>query len=369
MDSNLNLLSEDVTELEASIIDVFNSLQVEAGESQLSIGEPRYVFLKALAYVFASYSALINEQLKQNFIEYAAGANLDALGKLTGTLRLNAVKSSCTVTFNRVAGTQGDILIPKHTRVTADSVIYFETRENAIIKDGQNTINIIVDALEAGSKGNGFKAGSITQIVDTIAYVKSVTNINISSGGADAESDDNYRTRIFLAPETFTVAGSKQAYIYHTKSVSSLISDVAVTSPRPGEVNIYLLLKGGVLPESELIDEVTKKISADKVRPLTDKVSVLAPIKKEYEIDMDYYLYEDKPVIPDEKVQQVVDEFIEYQKQVLGRDVNTDILIHNMQELGVKRVVIRKPPFIKVEDNQLAWNSSKKVTFKGLEIE
>lgn len=305
----------------------------------------------------------------QNFIDYASGEYLDALGKLTGTIRLQATKSLCTVRFTRVTGTSNAVLIPKGTRVTADSVIYFGTKENAEIAAGADTAQVIVEAVDAGSAANGYGVGSIKQIVDNIAYLKSVENITESTGGTDIESDESYKERIFLAPETFSVAGPKLAYVYHTKSVSSEIIDVAVVSDEPGVVKIYPLLSGGTMPGEELLHSINNKLSASDVRPLTDKVEVLEPVRKEYNIDLDYYLYEERDAIPDEKVQKVVSDYIMWQKSVLGRDINPDKLIADLQALGIKRVVIREPVFTKVESNELALCISASASFKGLEIE
>lgn len=367
--SELNLLSDNPEEIESSIINAYNALRVESGEKEITPADPIYIFLKSIAYVLSCYSALINERLMQNFIDYASGEYLDALGKLTGTIRLQATKSLCTARFQRVAGTSNAVLIPKGTRVTADSVIYFGTKENAEIAAGADTVDVIVEAVDAGSAANGYGIGSIKQIVDNVAYLKSVENITESKGGTDIESDESYKERIFLAPETFSVAGPKLAYVYHTKSVSSEIIDVAVVSDEPGVVKIYPLLTGGTMPSEELLQSINNKLSASDVRPLTDKVEVLEPVRKEYNIDLDYYLYEERDVIPDEKVQKVVSDYIMWQKSVLGRDINPDKLIADLQALGIKRVVIREPVFTKVESNELALCISASASFKGLEIE
>lgn len=367
--SELNLLSDNPQEIESSIINAYNALRLEDGEKEITPANPIYIFLKSIAYVLSCYSALINERLRQNFIDYASGEYLDALGKLTGTIRLQATKSLCTVRFTRVTGTSNAVLIPKGTRVTADSFIYFWTKENAEIAAGADTAQVIVEAVEAGSAANGYGVGSIKQIVDNIAYLKSVENITESKGGTDIESDESYKERIFLAPETFSVAGPKLAYVYHTKSVSSDIIDVAVVSDEPGVVKIYPLLTGGTMPSEELLQSINNKLSASDVRPLTDKVEVLEPVRKEYNIDLDYYLYEERDVIPDEKVQKVVSDYVMWQKSVLGRDINPDKLIADLQALGIKRVVIREPVFTKVESNELALCISASASFKGLEIE
>lgn len=367
--NNLNLLSDDPLEIETSIINTYNTIRKDNGEKEIMPADPIYIFLKAISYVITCYSALINEKLRQNFIEYATGSYLDALGKLTGTNRMQAVKSLATARFYRIQNTNNKILIPKGTRITADSIIYFQTIENTEILPENEYADVIIEAVEAGSNANGYGIGSIKQIVDNIAYLKSVENISESKGGTDEESDESYKERIFLAPETFSVAGPKLAYIYHTKSVSSDIIDVSVISDKPGIVKIYPLLNGGIIPEKELLQSITNKLSANNVRPLTDSVEVLEPVKKEYNIDLDYYLYEEKDVIPDEKIQKVVTDYVLWQKSALGRDINPDKLIADLQTLGIKRVVIREPVFTKVESNELAVCNSLSAHFKALEVE
>lgn len=365
----LKLLTDDPIEIETNITNKYNSMKLARGEREITAADPMSVVLKTIAYVFSAISAEINEAYRQNFIDYATGSSLDLHGKALGTVRLQATKSLCIARFTRVAGTANAVLIPKGTRVTADSVIYFQTIENAEIAAGAESVDVIVEAIEAGSIANGYKVGSIKQIVDNIAYLKSVENISESAGGTDMESDKNYKERIFLAPETFSVAGPKLAYVYHTKSVNPDIIDVAIKSDEPGEVKIYPLMKNGELPSSEILQAVASKVSANDVRPLTDKVEVLEPVRKEYNIDLDYYLYEEHDVIPDEQVQKIVTDFILWQKSVLGRDINPDKLIADLQALGIKRVVIREPVFTKVESNELALCISASASFKGLEIE
>lgn len=96
-------------------------------------------------------------------------------------------------------------------------------------------------------------------------------NVTLSFGGADIESDDRLRDRIILAPESFSVAGPKGAYIYWAKTAHQNIIDVAVESPEPGTVNVYPLMKDGVLTVEvkSLVEEV---LNNDKRRPLCDLV-------------------------------------------------------------------------------------------------
>ena len=85
--------------------------------------------------------------------------------------------------------------------------------------------------------------------------------------------------------ETFSTAGPLGPYEYYAKSASALIVDLKVTSPTPSAVDVRILLQGGALPEKEILKKVSDILTGDKVRPLTDNVTVSAPETVTYNID------------------------------------------------------------------------------------
>lgn len=90
----------------------------------------------------------------------------------------------------------------------------------------------------------------------------------------DGETDGDFRVRTQLAPEGFSTAGPDGAYKFHALAVSGVV-DVAVDSPNPGEVVVYILAEGGDgTASADLISAVNAALSADDIRPLTDFVSV-----------------------------------------------------------------------------------------------
>ena len=74
--------------------------------------------------------------------------------------------------------------------------------------------------------------------------------------------------------------------------IAIIIIDVAINSPSAGVVNIYPLTKDGN-PSEEILEIVEKYLNEDKIRPLTDKVQVLSPEKKDFSIIATIYLYQD----------------------------------------------------------------------------
>lgn len=98
------------------------------------------------------------------------------------------------------------------------------------------------------------------------------------------ETDDALRSRIRLAPNQYSTAGSVGAYQFHARSADASIIDVAVLSPAPVQVRVYPLCSTG-LPSAAILDAVTAKCSPRDVRPLTDQLTVLAPTQVDFAID------------------------------------------------------------------------------------
>ncbi len=125
--------------------------------------------------------------------------------------------------------------------------------------------------------------------------------------------------------ESYTTAGPRGSYIYHAKAVSSQISDVSAESPQDGVADIRIMLYGGELPSEELIKEVQAYLSADDIRPMTDKVTVAAPTTVDFDIELTYYIPKDKEASTKE-IKRAVDLAVEsyelWQTSKMGRDIN-----------------------------------------------
>ena len=176
-------------------------------------------------------------------------------------------------------------VIPAGTRLSAGEEIVFATAEPLIIPAGSLTGEVAAVCQTTGEIGNGFIPGQITKLVDIFPYFQKAENTTESAGGADWESDAAFYARIRESMETFSTAGPLGGYEYHAKSASALIVDVKATSPEPGEVDVRVLLAGGELPGEETLKAVSGVLNADKVRPLTDHVTVAAPETVPYDID------------------------------------------------------------------------------------
>lgn len=356
---------KDVSKIETDVITTYEAISGR----KLAPGDPVRLFLQAIASIIAQQRVLIDYSAKQNLLAFAEGNFLDHLGALLETERLPAQPAKTTIRFTINSQPQ-TVTIPKGTRVTPDGKIFFATVEAKDIPSGTTEVDVTAECTTAGTIGNDWLAGQISKLVDPLPWVSKVENITTSSGGIDIETDDNYRERIRQAPEKFSVAGPSGAYEYWARTAHQSIIDVSIISPAPGEVEIRPLLEGGEIPGQEILDAVAEVCSDEKIRPLTDSVTVLAPAVVNYDINLTYWIDKSNSAIAvsiQNAVNDAVNDYIAWQKSKLGRDINPSELIARIKGAGAKRVEITSPAFTQVTLEQVAVASNVTVTYGGLE--
>ena len=347
---DLKTLPEPVfveADYEKIINELIASWEAQTGE-KLNPAQVERLILNVIAYRENVLKLAINESAKQNLLAFAKGEKLDHLGALLGVKRLPSQPALTTLRFEFQEPLPVQILIPKGTQVrSSDGKVIFQTKEDINAEVGSEYVDVLAECTEAGNLGNGYEAGTINELVNPLPYVSKVYNITISTGGADVEDDDHFRSRIQLAPESFSNAGSKGAYIYWAKTAHQNIVDVAVESPEPGVVNVYPLLKDGVIPGEEIISLVKEILNADKVRPLTDKVQVLPPEPVNFDINVDLYVYKSHTPLANiikAEAENRLNTYAEKLKNKLGMDIVPEQIIDLLQSIsGVYRVIVNSP--------------------------
>ena len=363
---NINFATANPDEIELEVVSTVEQLLGR----KLERADPIRLFLRGVELLIIQQRMLIDATAKQNLLAYATGDNLDHLGALVGCERLQATAAKTTVTLTLSAEREVATTIAKGTRLTADNDIYFALDEDVIILAGETLAAAKATCTSTGTAGNGYAAGELTRIVDPQPFLLSMVNTTTSEGGADIETDDHYRERTREEVESFSCAGSAGAYVARTKEVSALIIDVAVTSPTPGVVNIYPLMEGGTLPETEMLNAIAEHLNEKTIRPLTDCVQVLPPEVVTFNVDVKYWISRSDAVLAAsimEAANSAVDEYIDWQRSALGKDINPSKLIGKLMGAGVKRVEVTSPTFAEVASAQLAQIGTKVVTFAGLE--
>lgn len=323
----------------------------------------------------ATYMEWIMEHVQaageQTMLKDTWGEAEENKAAMVGLSRKDATAATTTLRFTLSEARDTVTSIPEGSTVSStNGEIYFETTGYAEIPIGETSVDVPAECTLTGVIGNGYEAGSINSMTDIIAYVESVANTTTSAGGTDAESDDDLKERIFLAPSSFSVAGPDDAYIYWCKAYNSNIGNVVVDSPSPVVVNIYFVMKDGSLPEEEVIKGLSEFLQDGNIRPLTDKVTVAAPAIQTFDVNVKYYINSSdssKAVTIQSDVDQAVADYITWQSQVIGRDINPDELVKRMVEAGAKRVEITSPVFTTVSNLSIPQIGSKTVSYGGVE--
>lgn len=309
---------------------------------------------------------------KMSFLTYANGDFLDHLGALRGVKRREKTAAKTVLRFEISGPLESAVSIPAGCRVTNGNDVFFATDEYAEITAGETCVTVAATCTEEGTAGNGFSAGEMNVLVNTLPYISSVVNTGTTYGGADREADESLRERIFSYPNAYSTAGPTGAYEYHTKAVSPEIGDVVVRSEKPGEIDVYFICSDGEMPGETLIQNVSDCLNDRNIRPLTDKVVVRAPETQEYDIYMTYYIPASSEAAVStirENVDTAVSAYNMWQTEKIGRDINPSRLIQKVMETGVKRVVVNSPVFTVLSESTVARTGDVTVIYGGMELD
>lgn len=311
---------------------------------------------RLLINAFAYREMLLREKVQfaatQNLVDFAQAPMLDYLGALVGVSRLAASSATVTIQFTLVAG-HGGVTIPQGTRVaTTDGQAVFLVDEDAIVAPGVNTVSVTASNITEGDGGNGYTIGTVTNILDPLPFLSAATNTDISGGGSAQESDDILRERIKLAPASFSNAGSRGAYKFFALSASPSVIDVEVLGPGdeptypvdPGNVHIFPLMDDGSETPTTVLNEVNAAVNSEKVRPLTDTVSVFAPTRIDYDLEVNVTIFTDA-VSGDvqSNIEEALNAFVLEKRQKLGRDIMQSRIIAASMIQGVYNVEVVSP--------------------------
>lgn len=344
--------------------------EVTGKDIALAQADPYRMIMYAAALQIYQGMQYLDRAGKQSFLKYAYGDFLDNLGALRGITRLEASPAVTTLRFSIDNPLTSAVTIPAGTRVTNGNELYFYTDKLAEIAAGSTFVDVTATCTETGVDGNGFRAGEINTLIETLPYITSVDNIVETSGGSDRETDEALADRIYIASSAYSVAGPADAYVYWTKTVNSAITDVSVTSPNPCEVDIRFILEGGELPGEALINQVDSVLNDSNIKPLTDKVTVGAPEVVNYDINITYYINNSDKASAStiqSLINTAVNTYQAWQSSVIGRDVNPSYLIGKIMAAGAKRVDVVSPAYTTVSYLQVAQVGTVTVTYGGIE--
>jgi phage-related baseplate assembly protein len=348
------------------LADMVAAFQVAAGRT-LQPAQVERLLINLYAYRESLVRNAIQYAGQQNLLAYAAFPMLDYLGQLLSVTRLPAQGASTTLQFTLANALSISYTITAGTKVgTNDGQFVFVTSADLTFPPGSVTGTILAIATVPGVAADGYLAGQINVQLNPSVLIQGVTNTTVSGDGASPESDEHLRTRIQAAPNRFSVAGPEGSYRYFTLSVDPSVADAQITSPAPGQVNIYVLtgpitIQPGASPNpvgiasAGLLAKVTAALNADNVRPLTDTVNALAVAEIDYQIAGTVTLYADAdPASTMAAANTAAQEYAIALASRIQRDIVPSQIIEALSVAGVYQVTLTAPGYSQLQPGQWA---------------
>lgn len=208
--------------------------------------------------------------------------------------------------------------------------------------------------------------------LDQLGANRNLSRLVIDPGDPDGtppipavyESDKDFRSRIQLALEAITTAGSIGSYIFHGLGADGDVLDIQPLSPEPGSVNVYVLSRSGTgAPGAELLEKVDAALNQESVRPLTDSVTVQAAEIIEYAIDAELIMFPGPdPEVVRQSAENKLNTYIEGIRKI-GYDVTLSGIYAALHQPGVQSVSLTSPvASIEILDGEAAYCTSIEVT-------
>ncbi len=323
--------------------------------------------LSAINYMGQCIFNQINTEANNNLVAYCDETSLIYKGMERNIYRLPATNAKLTLRFTVSENAPEAVTIPAGTKATADGVIFFETVEDASC-DPDDTVDVEAVSTEAAAAANGYTAGTVNILVNSIPYVTGVTNTDASTDGSDIESIESFRNRVLFAPLTYSDVGTTAAYRQKALSVSASIIDVAITHD-DNEISVYLLCTDGALPSEDLIDEVEDYLTSDDIKAETDLIEVLAAEEVEYTLTMSYKISQkdsEQATAIQTAVEKAVNDYIDSIKTSLGNAINPEMIQAAAYQAGAASVTVTYPVYTSLASYEVAKCTSKTITYSGL---
>ncbi|VTP12708.1 Baseplate J-like protein [Phytobacter ursingii] len=285
MNLNIKQFSDLVTD-QVTAIQAKSALLVD-----LTIGSLLRSIVESNSGVVLWLQQLIVNLLVVTRAATCSGTDLDTWFADFGFTREAATYATGNVTYSRFTATNA-ALIPVGSQVTTNdgtqtynviadttNAAYDATQSGYVVAAGIASVVVPVQASTAGAAGNA-SAGTVTTIVGSISGIDTVNNANAFANGADAESDDNARTRFRLWIASLSKA-TLAAIEYAISSVQQGVSYKVVENENYAGTTQYgyfyaVVDDGSGSPSSTFLSSVYSAI--DAVRGLTISFNVFGPV-------------------------------------------------------------------------------------------
>lgn len=287
--------------------------------------------LETLAYRELLLRARINDSVKAMLLPFSTGDDLDNIVAIYGIERLKGERPTAQCEFSLSMPRSSDTYLPKGLILRSENGEIASLKSEVVIRANElKAVGVII--LDEFTKTSKAKC---EYIQTPLPFVLKAKQLSEFEGGAERENDDRLRERAVLSLERFSTAGSAKAYTYQTLSANAKVLECSVLNGGAGVVQIYL--KTTDMSEETRAD-VESFLSAEKVRPLTDNLSVLNATKIDVKViatlELTDMLFQDEIAKAISALPTTLS---------LGEDLNLSYIYKNLHQNGVYRVSLKAP--------------------------
>jgi uncharacterized phage protein gp47/JayE len=284
MNLNLKGFSQLVEDMGAALQSSASSLV------DLSVGSVVRAIFEANASVVLWLQWLILQVLASTRASTSNGTNLDSWMADFGQSRLPAIPSTGIVTFSRFVNSLSATIASGTVVKTTDGSLSFSVTEDStlsiwqtsasayVLPSGVSSADLPVICATSGSVGNVL-AGTITVIAASLPGIDQVNNANPLSDGADAETDQAFRTRFqsYLASRSRATLAAVQNAIANVQQGLDVAIEENTAPDGAAQAGSFLVFvdDGTGYPSSDLLSTVATAV--DAVRPIGTTFAVIPP--------------------------------------------------------------------------------------------
>lgn len=239
-----------ITPSDQDLLDVgIAEAQTRRPDLAFNSGDVSEAFCHASMAMASSVMGSLLQQVADTYFGLAEGDALDTtIEDKTGITRTPADYAHVKVTIARAgAGASGTLAAGKVFGTVPDDTqdqILFELDDAVVVPTTSFTLTADATALNAGVAGNVFE-GTLTQWqAAPFDATITITNVGLASGGAEKESDDDYRRRGAAAWITQR-RGTLKALEQGALEVTGVASAVATEDPDTGIVTVSIADQSG----------------------------------------------------------------------------------------------------------------------------
>lgn len=225
-----------------SILSGMKEKYTELSGKEIPEGSDIDIRMKVLAGEIFDNEVNLDFIKRQMFASTASGDYLDLHAEDRGLSRNHAVKATGRVTFSVNTVREEPVVIPRGTIVgtSGDVCVRFVTNSEVILAAGTSSVSVRCTAETAGFEGN-VAAGVIDIIITNVIGIDSVTNIDKTSGGSNAESDETLRNRVLNTYVSVSNGTNAAYYKKLAESVEGVKSANVIPRGRgAGTVDVYV---------------------------------------------------------------------------------------------------------------------------------